>query len=94
MHASGGLCLNLAKIFNFLTSIVVVIHENRFVINKHVLPAMYVSLWSSVYDFMIVRPLNNYNKRLSFCTTNQNTFGFRLCPIFKSVMREKNGITF
>lgn len=65
MYASGGLCLNLAKIFNFLTSIVGLIHINHLVMNKHGLPPMRVPLWSSVYDFMITHPLNNCNNGLS-----------------------------
>lgn len=60
MRASGGLCLNLAKIFSFLTFILGLIHINHLVMNKHGLPAMCVSLWSSVHDFMIIKPLNNY----------------------------------
>lgn len=65
MYASGGLCLNLAKIFNFLASVMGLIHINHLVMNKHGLWAMHVPLWSSVYDFMITCPLNNYNNGLS-----------------------------
>lgn len=59
VHTSGGLCLNLAKIFNFLTSVTGLIHINHLVMNKHGLPAVCVCLWFSVYDFMIIRSLNN-----------------------------------
>lgn len=48
MNTSGGLCLNLAKIYSFLTSIMGLIHVNLLVMNKHGLPAMCVSLVFSV----------------------------------------------
>lgn len=57
MNFSGGLCLNSVKIFNLLTYIMELIHINHLVMNKHGLPVMCVFLWSSVYDFIIIRLL-------------------------------------
>lgn len=50
MHASRVLCLNLAKVFNFLTSIMGLIHINHLVMNKHGLPALCLSV---IFQLMI-----------------------------------------